>query len=70
MKTHYRLSLIAAFSDDFSIVGDYRNNTNSSRSYRILLEILTGDYISENFHFATSSNLRLVLSTSLLNEGF
>ena len=27
MKTHYRLLLIAAFNDNFSIVGDYRNNT-------------------------------------------
>ena len=27
MRTHYRLLLISALSDDFSIVGDYRNNT-------------------------------------------
>ena len=27
MKTHYRLSLIATFSNDFWIVGNYRNNT-------------------------------------------
>ena len=37
MKTHYRLSLIAAFSNDFSIVGDYRNNTTVNQNWKSVI---------------------------------
>ena len=62
MKTHYRLSLIAAFRDDFSIVCDYRNNTSikySVYSWYQYLQVHVQDLLTVSHNGCTVNNVPL-----------